>query len=610
MKDEDGEHGPETVTVTVAAAPPQVVPQFSISEGQDLILEATGVNDIAAHQWDLDGDGDFTDAVGLPAVITWAQLAALNPPIVNDLDTMRPISVRALYTNGDVSASVGSLLAVTNEKPTATLLSDASGIVPEGTVINASFIDATDPSSEDAAGLEFSFDLKNDGIWTPRSSSPLAPPTTATRSGTQLIRGRVYDDDTFTEYVVAVSVSNVAPTLILDGADTVDEGAAYSLSLSANDPGDDQIERWIVNWGDGTVETYDGATVSTSHVYVDDGDYEIRVSAEDLDGVYFYEVAGGERFKRLSVKNVAPILVMAGAATSQEGSEYELVLERVADPGRDTLQYWSINWGDGSPIETVSAETLSVRHLYADDSATQTNGVYRISVEATDEDGTYSVSQIASLDQNITHFVDRSPAQVTSRSAESTSEFQQFVYLKNPALASFKLDFDGTTISIITADAADPNQPFGFAQQLLALSDIDAVEVSGAGTELDPWVVTYTADPASQPLGIERQLGVETSHYYLTTAATPRAVAARAADSMGGYLVTIDSASENEFVGGLIGANSASSDAVWIGLQSDPTMVFAADFDSFATRGFSSSSGFVFSPERAARWRSQPYATK
>src|SRR5207248_2768853 len=38
---------------------------------------------------------------------------------------------------------------------------------------------------------------------------------------------------------VSVSVSNVAPTISLSGADSVDEGSAYTLSLSSGDPGAD-----------------------------------------------------------------------------------------------------------------------------------------------------------------------------------------------------------------------------------------------------------------------------------------------------------------------------------------------------------------------------------
>jgi len=46
-----------------------------------------------------------------------------------------------------------------------------------------------------------------------------------------------------------VTVVNVAPTLVLAGAATVDEGAAYTLTLGAvTDPGTDTVVEWIVDW--------------------------------------------------------------------------------------------------------------------------------------------------------------------------------------------------------------------------------------------------------------------------------------------------------------------------------------------------------------------------
>src|SRR5262249_51685329 len=66
-----------------------------------------------------------------------------------------------------------------------------------------------------------------------------------------------------------VSVANVAPTLSLGGAASVNEGATYTLSLSSSDPGADTVSGWTVNWGDGTVQQVTGNPSSVSHVYAD-----------------------------------------------------------------------------------------------------------------------------------------------------------------------------------------------------------------------------------------------------------------------------------------------------------------------------------------------------
>ena len=54
-----------------------------------------------------------------------------------------------------------------------------------------------------------------------------------------------------------VTVNNVAPTIAISGAASVNEGSAYSLTLGAvTDPGTDTVTSYIVHWGDGNTDTY------------------------------------------------------------------------------------------------------------------------------------------------------------------------------------------------------------------------------------------------------------------------------------------------------------------------------------------------------------------
>src|SRR5262249_17900994 len=60
-----------------------------IQEGESLKLDASqstasNANDALTYAWDINGDGLFTDVTGSTATptLTWAQLAALVPPIV------------------------------------------------------------------------------------------------------------------------------------------------------------------------------------------------------------------------------------------------------------------------------------------------------------------------------------------------------------------------------------------------------------------------------------------------------------------------------------------------------------------------------------------------
>src|SRR5207253_2696585 len=60
------------------------------------------------------------------------------------------------------------------------------------------------------------------------------------------------DDGTFAAAPLSVTVLNVAPTLVLLGPGSVNEGSLYTLHLSSSDPGQDTIAHWTIRWGDGT----------------------------------------------------------------------------------------------------------------------------------------------------------------------------------------------------------------------------------------------------------------------------------------------------------------------------------------------------------------------
>ncbi|MCB1629283.1 MAG: hypothetical protein KDI48_16250, partial [Xanthomonadales bacterium] len=191
-----------------------------------------------------------------------------------------------------------------------------------------------------------------------------------------------------------VNVHNVAPTTALSGADSVDEGSSYSLSVGAvQDPGTDTISAYSIDWGDGTVENYTvaqwaAAAGSFSHTYADGAaSPTIVVSATDEDGSH---VLGS---KAISVANVAPELVINGAADTDEGAAYSLAIAGSDVAGAaDPLSY-SIDWGDGSAVQVLTAAELAalggtVQHIFADDEDGPVNSTGRtISVTVSDGDG-------------------------------------------------------------------------------------------------------------------------------------------------------------------------------------------------------------------------------
>ncbi len=213
---------------------------------------------------------------------------------------------------------------------------------------------------------------------------------------------------------VGVTVYNVAPTLTISGAATVNEGSVYVLNLSSTDPGVDTISSWTINWGDG-IQVVAGNPSSVTHTYADgSASYTISATATDEDGTY----AAGNTVN-ITVNNVAPTLAISGAASVNEGSTYTLNLSS-SDPGADTITQWTINWGNGTQI--VSGNPSSVTHVYPNGPAS-----YTITATATDEDGTFAAANTVTVAVNnvapTIHFLTITPAVDANQPATLTGTY-------------------------------------------------------------------------------------------------------------------------------------------------------------------------------------------
>ena len=63
-----------------------------------------------------------------------------------------------------------------------------------------------------------------------------------------------------------VAASSGTPTFTLSGALSVNEGAVYTLNLSASDPGH-SVSSWQIDWGDGNTQTITGDPSSILHTF-------------------------------------------------------------------------------------------------------------------------------------------------------------------------------------------------------------------------------------------------------------------------------------------------------------------------------------------------------
>lgn len=201
------------------------------------------------------------------------------------------------------------------------------------------------------------------------------------------------------------------PPIVAAGQDrTIDEGEAVTLNgmVEDPDPGDSPSVRWTFGDGTGIADT-----LSPSHVYGDNGEFLVTLTATDDLG------ASAADSLQVTVRNLPPELSLTIAAIEELASGPALLLRRgesfpfeatATDPGSDDLVFtWS--WGDGTPDtvhthfndgqgadpplspagELPFSASDSAGHAYA------LAGIYGFELEVTDDDGGTDRAEIAVL---------------------------------------------------------------------------------------------------------------------------------------------------------------------------------------------------------------------
>lgn len=206
----------------------------------------------------------------------------------------------------------------------------------------------------------------------------LSAPTNATL-GTARASGTILDND---------SSSGQLTTSLDAGANMVlAEGANFLRSVRFSDSIDNGDAGWSysVDYGDGTPVVTGHTltpTLTLSHKYEDGAaTYAVVVNVTDVAGD-----SASDAFT-VTVINVAPRIALSGASSTGRGSSYSLNLGAITDPGTDSVSEYRIDWGDGSPIQTVAASALPsdgvLTHVYASD------GRKTITVALVDDDGVH-----------------------------------------------------------------------------------------------------------------------------------------------------------------------------------------------------------------------------
>ncbi|OIR16676.1 MAG: hypothetical protein BEU04_01720 [Marine Group III euryarchaeote CG-Bathy1] len=160
------------------------------------------------------------------------------------------------------------------------------------------------------------------------------------------------------------------------------EGEEMQFSVSATDPEGDDIEyEW--DFGDGSAKVSDS---STTHTYLQDGDYSVTLSMKDEHRGY-----APDTFINFTVSNLAPeVMDINATGDFVEGSEVSFTADS-SDQGVNDILSYSWNFGDDS--ENVTE--INPSHTYDDDGAyTVTLIVCDDSDDCTSTSSDFNVSNI------------------------------------------------------------------------------------------------------------------------------------------------------------------------------------------------------------------------
>ena len=316
------------------------------------------------------------------------------------------------------------------------------------------------------------------------------------------------DGDAGNTATQTVTIANVAPTVVLSGAASVDEGSTHTYSYIVTDPGQDSF---TVSAGFPTCGSGGSVVSGTPATTASGGSFDcsfpdgpdttsVAIKVADSDGA---SGTDSESVVVVQVANVNPSVSAPADQAANEGASSSFTLGSFSDPGPDSPWAVDVDWGDGSPHGTASKATTgslgSMSHTYADGPASKT-----VTVTVTDKNGgvgsasfqvtvanvapTVMLSGDTSANEGTTHTYTYTVSDPGADPNPTVSESCGSGTKTDTAAAdSFDCSFpDGpANVSVsVSADDGDPSNNVGSDSKTVAVANVAPTVALAAGNDL------------------------------------------------------------------------------------------------------------------------------
>ncbi len=391
--------GPPITTIVVILPIANAGGPYNCTEGQQIQLDGSNSTDdgiIQSYEWDLDNDGLYDDAIG--ATTTYA--------CIDD----GTFTVGLKVTDDDGASGMDtSTITVANAVPVVD--AGVNRVANEGDAVSlgpAIFFDAGTVDTHTAT-IDWGDGTVEQGQ-VDQTNHTISGSHVYADNGIHTVMVSVTDNDGASgSDTFIVTVNNVAPIINVGVDQTVTEGEVFNISGTFSDRGSADTHTAQIDWGDSTVEVGSvnqiNGRVTSSHIYTNNGTYTISVTVTDDDG------ASDSDTLIITVSNAAPMVDAGADQTANEGDTVGFSAT-FTDAGSADTHTATIDWDDGSPIETGTVNetngsgTVTGDHIYAD------NGTYTVHVTVADDDGASSSDTLMVSVNNVAPIVEAGPDQM------------------------------------------------------------------------------------------------------------------------------------------------------------------------------------------------------